>query len=303
MNLTSKFAILMGLLLVLNACVTTRSEWNREHGISDQSGDYDDSASSAPDDSVQSEDLRAKSGVTPSSTAPSSSTVSSAPPATAPMTATGSTSSTTPSVAASGTASGAVAPVPALPPSGGYNIEELRAQVAQLTGKVEELQHQKQLDDQAHADEKKKLEDQVAGLEKQLQELQPQALEVPEGKTALDAGKDAYFGGLYPQAIQYLDQYLQKNDKLDSKKAIEATYIRGESYYKLKQYKKAIVDFSKFPERYQKSPYHPKALLRIAESFDALGMKDDAKAFYSELVDRFPKTAEGKLAKKRLKKK
>jgi len=294
MNLTSKFAILMGLLLVLNACVTTRAEWNREHGISDQSGDYDDSSSAVPDDSVQSEDLRSKSGMTSSS----ASTVSSAPPATAPVATTGSSVGTS-----AGTASGAVAPVSVPPPSGGYNVEELRAQVAQLTGRVEELQHQKQLDDQAHADEKKKLDDQVAGLEKQLQDLQPQKLDVPQGKTALDAGKDAYFGGLYEQAIQYLDQYLQKNDQLDSKKAIEATYIRAESYYKLKQYKKAIVDFSKFPERYQKSPYHPKALLRIAESFNALGMKDDAKAFYSDLADKFPKTAEGKLAKKRLKKK
>jgi TolA-binding protein len=32
-----------------------------------------------------------------------------------------------------------------------------------------------------------------------------------------------------------------------------------------------------------------------------MGRKDDAKAFYSDLQDKFPKTAEGKLAKKRLK--
>jgi len=43
-------------------------------------------------------------------------------------------------------------------------------------------------------------------------------------------------------------------------------------------------------------------LLRIAESFEATGRKDDAKVFYSDLVEKFPKTAEGKIAKKKLKK-
>ena len=77
--------------------------------------------------------------------------------------------------------------------------------------------------------------------------------------------------------------------------------MRGDCYFKKVQYNKAIVDFSHFPEKYQKSSYHPKALLRIAESFEAMGRKDDAKAFYSDLLEKFPRTAEGKLAKKRLK--
>ena len=85
------------------------------------------------------------------------------------------------------------------------------------------------------------------------------------------------------------------------KEAEEATFLRGESQYKKQQYTKAIVDYSRFSEKYPKSPYHPKALLKIAESFVALGKKEEAKAFYSELTDKFPKTAEGMLAKKRMK--
>ena len=63
------------------------------------------------------------------------------------------------------------------------------------------------------------------------------------------------------------------------------------------------MEFSKFPEKMQKSPYHPQALLRMGESFEGLGMKEDGRAFYSDLVEKFPKSPEAKAAKKRLSKK
>ena len=86
------------------------------------------------------------------------------------------------------------------------------------------------------------------------------------------------------------------------KQVEEATFLRGEANFKKLQYNKAILDYSKFPEKFQKSSFHPKALLRIAESFEAMGRKDDAKAFYSDLLEKFSKTAEGKIAKKKMKK-
>jgi len=77
--------------------------------------------------------------------------------------------------------------------------------------------------------------------------------------------------------------------------------MRAEAYYQLKQYKKAIVDYSKFPEKFTTSKKMPVALLKIGQSFDALGMRDDAKSFYQELIEKFPKSQEAKKARSKLK--
>ena len=180
-----------------------------------------------------------------------------------------------------------------------YSPDELRVEVARLTGEVEETKHDKEFSDHAHQEEIVKSQARIAELEKKLKELQPDAPTVPEGKTPFEAGKDSYATNNCDEAISFFSQAIAKSDI--GKEAEEATYLRGDCYFKKSQYNKAIVDFSHFPEKYQKSSFHPKALLRIAESFEAMGRKDDAKAFYSDLVDKFPKTAEGKLAKKRLK--
>ena len=184
---------------------------------------------------------------------------------------------------------------------GGYDVEVLRSQVAQLTGQVEDLEHDKKVTADQNLEDTKKLQAKIDELEKQLKDKEEQGPKIPAGKTPLEAAKDSYYASRFTEAAQFLDLYLKSNET--GKEAEEAFYLRGMSNFKLKEYNKAIVDFSKFPEKFQKSPYHPKALLGIAESFDALGRKDDAKAFYSDLSDQFPKTAEGKLAKKRLKKK
>lgn len=261
----------------LTSCVTTRAQLNEERGIVETQDEPVDVRSK---NSVKSEDLGSASSEPARGEAPMTSQAPSTPQV------------------------GPYVPPPA--PVGGYGAEELRAEIARLNGRVEELEHEKKMKEEERTTEQKRLQDQVVGLEKQLKDTTPQAVEAPEGKSTFEAGKDAYFGALFEQAIQYMDQFLQKSENAkdaDQKQVAEAIYIRGESYFKRKEYKKAIVDFSKFPEKFQKSAYHPKALLRIAESFEAMGMKEDAKAFYQELSDQFAKTAEGKLAKKRLKKK
>jgi TolA-binding protein len=292
MNFFSKLLVLSVFLVstssFLTACVTTRAQLNEERGITDANSSSEaPSRTSQKTSAVQSEDLNESE---PSESARSATVTN--PPTTAGAAVSGATVST-----ASANSS---------PQAGGYGAEELRAEIARLNGRVEELEHEKKLQTDDRDAQQKKLQDQVVGLEKQLKETEPVVVAAPEGKSTFEAGKDAYFGGLFDQSIQFMDQYLQKNENLkeaDQKEVAEAIYIRAESYFKQKQYKRAIVDFSKFPERFQKSPYHPKALLRIAESFAAMGMKEDSKVFYSEIVDKFPKTAEGKLAKKRLLKK
>ena len=291
MKLSTSFCVFSAVFLSfgLPGCVTTRAELNAQKGITAQNAE-EEGYEKPNSNSVKSEDLPQ----TQESAAPKNEL--------APIRK--QTTPSTPAAAESGTpvppqaTAGKAAAVAA--EGGSYGEEEMRAEMTRLNGRVEELEHEKKLNEDEHAGEKKKLQDEIDALKKQVQETQPKVAAVPEGKTPLEAAKDAYFSAKYEDAIPFLDQALKDGKGKDVE---EATYLRGECNFKLKQYNKAIIDYSKFSDQYQKSAFHPKALLRIAESFEAMGQKDDANAFYSDLAEHFPKTAEGKLAKKRLKKK
>lgn len=279
------FVISLSMLLVLNACVTTRSEWIRQR-------DSQDLDRPAP----RTEPLKNAQKAPPSQPAamptPTPVPTTSAPQISAQL-------SPTPGPTPGPEPSPTPTPEPVKDLST-LNDDELRVELAKTIGRNEELQHELELKNQSKSEEMKKAEERIAALEKQLKELTPEAPRAPEGKTPFEAGKDAHANGNWDEAIAFLTQTLSTTEK--GKVAEEATYLRGDCYFKKLQYNKAIVEFSKFPERFQKSSFHSKALLRIAESFESMGRKDDAKMFYSELIEKFPKTAEGKIAKKKTKK-
>ncbi len=261
-----KFLLAFLLIPSVGACVTTREELNRQR----------EAAAELDAKPIKSEELLKPEANAPVAAAPAQS------PARAPV------------------ETAQPVPVPVKTDPTTLSEDELRAELARANGRLEEMQHEQEIKEKSTGEDLKKAQERIAALEKQLKELTPETVAVPEGKTPLEAGKDSYGEGKYEEAIVFFSRFLSGQDS--GKQVEEATFLRGESHFKKLQYNKAILDFSKFPEKFQKSPFHPKALLRIAESFEATGRKDDAKVFYSDLVEKFPKTAEGKIAKKKLKK-
>src|SRR2546430_4072231 len=65
---------------------------------------------------------------------------------------------------------------------------------------------------------------------------------------------------LFPYTTLFRSSFSTYLKSPAAKKAEEATFLRGESYYKLKQYKKAIVDYSKLTEKYTRSEEHTSEL-------------------------------------------
>ena len=192
-------------------------------------------------------------------------------------------------------------------PSGGYALDEIKSELVRQTGRIEDLERstkqQQSAPDRASKDELKKLETRIIELEqaqssmleaiKKVQDRMP----VPESPEVFDKAKKEYENSDYSPAIENFTQYLRAPKP---KHLEEATFLRAESYYALKQYKKAIVDYSKFPESFNKSKRMPVALYRIGQSFDALGSREDAKAFYQLLLDKYPKASESKKARAKL---
>jgi tol-pal system protein YbgF len=205
--------------------------------------------------------------------------------------------------------------------SSSYLIDELKAEIARLSGRIEDLERGKSTEGSMP----KLLESRIVELEKTQLEIlerlkggkgkfppasgssssisEPAVSETSpsSGPSAglFDKGRAAHAAGKFEEAIESLDSYLVQSPK--GKNVEEAIFLKGESLFLTKQYKSAIVDFSKISEKFPKSKRIPTALLKIGQSFEALGMTDDAKGFYQELVDRFPRSTEAKKAKTRLK--
>ena len=90
----------------------------------------------------------------------------------------------------------------------------------------------------------------------------------------------------------------QEPSKADSK---EALYREGDDALRAKEWSKAAALFEKFRKGSPKSPRVPQATLKIGIAFQELGMKAEAKAFYDEVIDRFPKDPAAKAAQQKLK--
>jgi tol-pal system protein YbgF len=190
-------------------------------------------------------------------------------------------------------------------PKDAYVIDEIKGEITRMTGKIEDLERsQQQANSPAKQEEMKKIEARIVELEhaqvqmieaiKKLQSNVPP----PDPTETFEKAKKEFSAGDYSAAIDGFTSYLKvPNGKL----AEEATYLRGEAFYETKQYKKAIIDYSKFPEKFTRSKHMAQALYKIGLSFEALGLKEDAKGFYQELVDKHPKSAEAKKARPKLK--
>ena len=83
-------------------------------------------------------------------------------------------------------------------------------------------------------------------------------------------------------------------------KPAESNYYLGEMWYMRKKYDLAISHFKKSAVLYDKAAYMPTLLLHSAISFENTKDKENAKNFYSTLIDLYPSSSEAGIAKKNL---
>jgi tol-pal system protein YbgF len=80
--------------------------------------------------------------------------------------------------------------------------------------------------------------------------------------------------------------FLQKNPK--SKLASEALFYLGESYFQRGRQREAAEQYLKVSTSYATSPRAPNAFLRLGQSLNALGAKEQACAAYAEIGRKYP---------------
>jgi len=198
-------------------------------------------------------------------------------------------------------------------PQGQYAVDEIKTTMTTLEGRVEDLERTQK--DEAAASKSNSTQDTIKKLDARVAELETAQTNMLEAikkmqdqgpavdpSTLFDKGKTKFDAEDWNGAIEAFTAFLKNPaSKANTKQTEDATFMRGEAYFKNQKYKQAIADYSEFPEKYTKSKHMAEALYKIGISFEALGSEDDAKGFFQLLVDKFPKSSQAKKVKSKLK--
>jgi tol-pal system protein YbgF len=206
-------------------------------------------------------------------------------------------------------------------------IDELREEMRVLTGRIEELEHSVRQQRPVSETSDKPLDDRLARLEEagyqtsqrlarieQVLKLEPMVIGSkaesrikPEGPAA----KAPSEAELYNKAKQTFDQGNMAGARKgfeeliinypNSQNADNAQFWIGETFFREKQYEKAILEYQKVIEKYPKGNKVPAALLKQGYAFQGLGDKVNSRLIFEELVRKHPNTSEAKAASDKLK--
>lgn len=165
----------------------------------------------------------------------------------------------------------------------GSRLSDMEAVLRETSGRVDTLEGKmKARDNQANQELKLQADNQMA-LAKKMDVIQEEVLHLQAQLQALQAEVQA-----------------SKNEpkKPSSKKS---NFDEANEKYNQKDWKHAILAFQKFREDNPKSSKLAEATYKIGVCFQELGMSGEAKAFFDEVVSKYPKSSEATKAKSKLK--
>jgi len=187
--------------------------------------------------------------------------------------------------------------------------DDLRREMAGLVGRIHSLE-QKVLDEELarkvlQADAKAARESAREANEKaDLAEKTEKAAEkaaVEEKKAAsFDHAKKLFDEKKYDASIQTLREVLEK--KSTGNEAKNARFLLGEALFQSKDYAAAALAFDDFKKHHGTDVAAPQAMYRQANAFRLLGKTTEARLFYQDLLEKFPKSSQAAKAKNELKK-
>lgn len=166
--------------------------------------------------------------------------------------------------------------------------EDSNKEFRELYGRIENVENQM---NQVKDNEKTKaLEMKVAQLESELALLHTTVSELNA-----KAKKEA-------QLVSSDDQAKQQHMKDSGNDLFKDELAEANKYYNEKKWDDAILAFEDYRKNFPKGRKYPEATLKMALSFQNMNMKSEAKTFFKEVVEKYPKTKEAETAKAKLKK-
>ncbi len=157
-------------------------------------------------------------------------------------------------------------------------IESLDARMTQIKDRAEK-------NDFALESKFKEQDTKFQAFREELQKMQAELVEVKASNAALQAAMQA-----------------GASTNSGSGKSSEKTpFDLGDSRFEQKAWREAIFAYEDYRKSYPKGKNFGAATYKIGVCFQELGMLDDAKPFYDEVISKFPKSKEADRARSRLK--
>ncbi len=170
------------------------------------------------------------------------------------------------------------------------HVVDLDQTVRELSGRVEIIEAKTKTDEQKNAnkDLEKDTKFQIyeQAISKNEKEIQALKKEIAQLK---------YIAQTKPKAKS-------KKTKAKKSKAPKGNYTSAEYYFKKKDWKSAITGYQKYREANPKGKRYSESTYKIGVCFQELGMIDNAKIFFQEVVEKYPKSRQAKKSKYRMKK-
>ena len=180
----------------------------------------------------------------------------------------------------------------------GLQVQKLQTDLAQLTGRIDDLQH-------AQDALTKQFQDYRAASDTKIEQLvnnsaQAKNPPLPETPDALYAEAEKRLAAQqWPEARRLFEAFVNRYPA--DQRAARAQYDIGESFMGEKRLANAIGAYTKVVDNFPKSDVVPDAMYKNGLAFYALKYCGDAKVYFQELIKRYPRTTWKKDATEQLK--
>lgn len=176
----------------------------------------------------------------------------------------------------------------------GNRFSEIESQLRELNGRVDVVENN--------------MGKGSAGMENALKSSQQQNMEVgqrvallQESMTKMERDLLTLNAEIQALKAEKLAAQTQQAAKAAQQASRKDFHEQGEEAFEKKDWKQAILQYQKYRDEYPKGKKFADSTYKIGVAFQELGMKDEAKTFYDEVVTKFPKSEEARRARIRLK--
>ncbi|OFZ17839.1 MAG: hypothetical protein A2Z20_05665 [Bdellovibrionales bacterium RBG_16_40_8] len=169
-------------------------------------------------------------------------------------------------------------------------LQEVDEQIRHMTGRIETLENNLNITNKDKNESTMSWRNEQSVIQEKLKIFE-EALSKLEEQSVMIAKKI--------EALQVAQATSSTKDSKSS--STKGSFDSAESDFSKKKWKEAIVSFEKYRSSYPSGKHYGEATYKIGAAFNELGMRVEAKAFYSEVVEKFPKSDWAKKAKQRLK--
>lgn len=178
--------------------------------------------------------------------------------------------------------------------------EETKNELSRLTSAVGEITELHRKDTEEHRKELQALALRIQTLEQkgaQEEAARKEPPSPPELPRNFEAAKKLLDEGKYEDAAEIF-QSLSKGNSAEAKKS---QFFLAEAHFAKKDYASAALEYNEFRKKAPKDPLVPNAIFRQSLSFKGMGKLSDARLFFQDLIDRYPKSPFAQKAKAELK--